>query len=69
MIYMYNLLIYDLHIVCMYTRYMFYIYTKDIYIYIQLLICVCICVCVIFFFMVRLELQVWGLYFCDSHHS
>lgn len=66
MIYMYNLLISDLHIVCMYTMYMFYIYTNDMYI--QLLICVCICVCDIFF-MVRLELQVWGLYFCDFHHS
>ena len=47
MIYMYSLLISDLHIVYMYTMYMFYIYTKDMYI--QLLICVCICVCVIFF--------------------
>ena len=52
MIDMYNLLIYDLRIICMYTMHMFYIYTKDVYI--QLLICVCICC----FIMVRLELQV-----------
>ena len=68
MIYMCSLLISDLHIVGMYTMYMFYIYTKDMYI--QLLICVCICVCECdIFFMVRLELQVWELYFCHSHHS
>lgn len=47
MIYIYNLLIYDLHIICMYTMHMFYI-TEDMYI--QLLICVCISVCVCDFF-------------------
>lgn len=63
---MYNLLIY-LHIICMYTMHMFYI-TQRICIYNSWFVCVFMCACVIFF-MVRLELQVWGLYFCNSHHS